>query len=278
MSTLFVIVGGLGKSIIWTSLIEKLNAKYGQKISVMSPWPLVFHNNENIDRIESLLHFHYYEQLKIYDDIIYHEPYFSDFLQHKDKHVLESWAQAYEIEDVINKPYLNNKSNIDDAHKYLSEPVLNDYCIVQFTATQNYYDTYAGENKSSFSIKSYYPTLIEKLIHKIKHNLNLDIICLRRDTDHKPSNTITYDPPDYGGVLDVISLINEAKFIVCIDSSLMHIAATTNKTKEVIVLWNETQQSYKRVGYDFFTNMSCSNNMYNDIPPEEIFSKIKEVL
>ena len=30
----------------------------------MSPWPLVFHNNENIDRIESLLHFHYYEQLK----------------------------------------------------------------------------------------------------------------------------------------------------------------------------------------------------------------------
>jgi hypothetical protein len=278
MSTLFVIVGGLGKNIIWTSLIEKLNVKYGEKISVMTPWPLVFHNNENIDRIESLLHFHYYEQLTIYDDIIYHEPYFSDFLQHKDKHVLESWAQAYGIENVINKPYLNHKSNIDNTHIYLSEEILNDYCIIQFTGAPNYYDTYAGENKSSFNKKSYHPQLIEKLIYKIKRNLKLDIVCLRRDTDHKPSNTITYDPPDYGGVLDMVHLINGAKFIVCIDSSLMHLAATTNKTKEVIVLWNETQQSYKRVGYDFLTNMSCSNNVYNDIPPEEIFSKIEEVL
>ncbi len=95
MKNLFVVVGGLGKNIIWTSLIEQLNVKCGENISVMTPWPFVFYNNKNIDHIEPLRDFPFNEQLTIYDDIIYHEPYFSDFLKYKDKHVLESWAQAY---------------------------------------------------------------------------------------------------------------------------------------------------------------------------------------
>ena len=47
MKNLFVVVGGLGKNIIWTSLIEQLNVKCGENISVMTPWPFVFYNNKN---------------------------------------------------------------------------------------------------------------------------------------------------------------------------------------------------------------------------------------
>jgi len=71
-------------------------------------------------------------------------------------------------------------------------------------------------------------------------------------------------------------LIDGAKFIVCIDSALMHLAATTNNNK-VIVLWNETQQNHRRIGYNFQTNISCSNDICNDISPDIIFEKIENL-
>ena len=276
MKNLFVVVGGLGKNIIWTSLIEQLNVKCGENISVMTPWPFVFYNNKNIDHIEPLRDFPFNEQLTIYDDIIYHEPYFSDFLKYKDKHVLESWAQAYGIENVINKPYLNHNLDIGQAHKYLSSELLNDYCIVQFSGAPNYYDANFGDNKNNIGKRDYRPDLAEKLVHKIKNNLKLDVICLRRDDQYKPSAAITYTSKDEEGVLDIIPLIDGAKFIVCIDSALMHLAATTNNNK-VIVLWNETQQNHKRIGYDFQINLSCSNDMCNDISPDIIFDTMENV-
>ena len=113
MKNLFVVVGGIGKNIIWTCLINELNYNYGQcgdKISVMTPWPFVFYKNENIDFIEPLAGFPFNEQLTKFDDIIYFEPYFSDFLKYKDKHILNSWAEGYGINsDFQKKPYLNYK-------------------------------------------------------------------------------------------------------------------------------------------------------------------------
>ena len=64
MKNLFVVVGGLGKNIIWTSLIEQLNVKCEENISVMTPWPFVFYNNKNIDRIEPLRDFPFNEQFR----------------------------------------------------------------------------------------------------------------------------------------------------------------------------------------------------------------------
>ena len=57
----------------------------------------------------------------------------------------------------------------------------------------------------------------------------------------------------------------------------MHLAATTDNDK-VIVLWNETQQNNKRIGYDFQTNLLCSNDICNDISPDEVFRAVESKL
>ena len=280
MKNLFVVVGGIGKNIIWTCLINELNYNYGQcgdKISVMTPWPFVFYNNENIDFIEPLAGFPFNEQLTKFDDIIYFEPYFSDFLKYKDKHILNSWAEGYGINsDFQKKPYLNYKP-LNTKNKYLSGEIEKDYCIVQFSGAPNYYDQSFGDNQNSLGKRDYRPDLVEKLIHKIKHHLNLDVICLRKENQHKPSNVISYTSNEDQGLLDILPLIEKAKFVICIDSALMHLAATTDNDK-VIVLWNETQQNNNRIGYDFQTNLLCSNDICNDISPDEVFRAVESKL
>ena len=63
--------------------------------------------------------------------------------------------------------------------------------------------------------------------------------------------------------------------MICIDSALMHFAATTNKGKKTIVLWNKTQTSFERIGYNFQTNITDDSDLCIGLDPQIILDKIK---
>ena len=101
-------MGCLGKNLLWTSLIPSLCEKDEvDKISVMTPWPFLFNTNTQIETVEPLTDFRYYPSLTKYDNIIYHEPYFSNYIKSEKMHMLDDWEEGYNITTVSHKHYIN---------------------------------------------------------------------------------------------------------------------------------------------------------------------------
>ena len=173
-------------------------------------------------------------------------------------HILDDWAMGYNIEPVIPKPYINIKR----PYKYeLSEPLTKSYCVVQFNGGA----LHNGENK--INPRDYRLDLVQTLIHRIRHQMNLDVVCFRHEKEPRPSDTITFIS-NTEHTLDIVPVIDKAEFVICIDSALMHFAATTNKDKKTIVLWNKNQTSPERIGYNFQTNLICDTEICVDIDPQ----------
>jgi ADP-heptose:LPS heptosyltransferase len=272
MKNLYVVTGGLGKTLLWTSLIPSLCKKDEvDKISVMTVWPFLFEINDQIENIEPLLDFRHFPHLEKYDNIIYHEPYLSDYLKEENLHMLDYWADAYGIERIPPKPIIDY--SIASTTKFeLSESLTDPYYVIQFIGGASRH----GEHK--LCPRDYRPDLIEKLNRKIKNEFNLKCVCFRYENEPKPSDTITFRSRTEIDTLGIIPLIDNAKFVVCIDSALMHFAAATNKDEKTIVLWNKPQTTPSRIGYPQQTNIIDENELCIELPPEEILNKIKEVV
>ena len=272
MKNLYIVMGGLGKTVLWTSLIPSLCEKDGvDKISVMTVWPFLFEINDQIENIEPLYDFRYFPHLEKYDNIIYHEPYLSDYLKEENLHMLDNWADAYGIERVPPKPIINY--NIASTTKFeLSEPLTDPYYVIQFVGGAS------RQGEYQLCPRDYRPDLVEKLNRKIKNEFNLKCVCFRYENEPRPSDTITFRSQTEIGTLGIIPLIDNAEFVVCIDSALMHFAASTNKDKKTIVLWNQSQTTPSRIGYPQQTNIIVDDDLCIKISPDEIFNKIKEVV
>ena len=271
MKNLHVVMGGLGKNIIFTSLIPSLCEKDDtDKVSIMTPWPFVFNSNERVESIEHPMGWEYYSNLSKYDNIIYHEPYLSNYIKTEKLHILDAWADMYGIEKVFPKPYINIKNIVDEYE--LSETLKQkEYCVVQFNGGK------VGGCPNKNEARDYRLDKVQSIIYKIRHKLELDVICFRYEDEPKPSDTITFKSKTERGTLGIIPIIDKAKFVVCIDSALMHFSASTNKNERTIVLWNKNQTQPERIGYDFQTNIITDNDVCIDVDSQIVFDKILEV-
>jgi len=271
MKNIYIVTGGLGKNILFTSLIPSLCKKDKvERISIVATWPHVFSSNEQVDQVQPFLNLGWKHEpiLEQYDNVIYHEPYLSNYIKDKDMHMLNDWANGLGISlvDPKPKPYIKN-TNEDDYS--LSEPLTKSkYCVVQVNGGAGQF----GENVNS--PRDYRLDLVQKLIFRIKKQLDLDVVCFRLESEPKPSDTITFKSKSEEGVLGILPLIENAEFVVTIDSALMHFAACTDK--KTITLWNTSQTSPERIGYTFQTNLTCYNDIAIDIDPNLIIEKIVE--
>ena len=263
---------GLGKNIIFSSLIPNLCKKdEAESISIITPWSVVFKYNEQVDKILPPPGWKHETILEQFDNIIYHEPYLSNYLKEKTLHITEDWANGLGITITNPKPIIKHKYYKELKNDYsLSESITKKYCVIQVNGGNEVY----GKNVNS--PRDYRLDLVQKLISRIKNKLDLDVVCFRLPSEPKPSDTITFESKSEKGVLGILPLIENAEFVVTIDSALMHFSACTDKGKKTIVLWNTTQTSPERIGYTFQTNLTCHNDIAIDIDPNLIIEKIVE--
>jgi len=271
MNNLHVVMGGIGKNIIFTSLISGLCKKDNvDKISMMTAWDYIFKNNKQVNNVEPAnVDFRYVQELEKYDNIIYYEPYLSNYAKDNDLHILNAWADMYGIDRVQNIPYIN-VDKIESKYDISSEFTKKEYCVVQFNGAK-------GGMPEAFvnEPKDYRLDLVQKLVHKLKNVLDLDVVCLRHDNEPKPEGIITFGPdPNNDSLLNIIPLIKKSKFVITIDSALMHLSALTNT--KTIVLWNESQTRPQRIGYNKHTHLCCNNDIAIDIDVTNILERIDE--
>lgn len=275
---LYVIQNGFGKNVLFTSLIEKLKKRDKNNISIMSYWPFVFKDNPHV---ENLIGFSPYPwqwspQTQGFDNIIYQEPYYSNYLSDKSTHIIHHWADLLKIDRLKTiKPFVKIGAELEEHAKASFGEVLNhDFCIVQF---------YGGPNpeKDKFrpSERDYNPVLADTIISRIMKELNMEVISFSHENQKQLSGTLRFqiEPENPSDVLTILPLIQKAKFVITIDSSLMHLSACTDNDN-VFVLWNENVTSPERLGYSNHTHFRCKFSPTINVDPDDILAKVSEVV
>jgi hypothetical protein len=268
----YIIDGGIGKHIMFASLIDKLAKKAGQPIQIHTPYVNVFAFNPNVKLVFDANTISLNDpRILASDNIYYSEPYKSNFLLGKE-HLIESYCREFGIEFNKNMfPKMFTANLKETAEKYLREnDITGKYVLVQFTGGQTpigfkntnpYISTNPGRNYPSF--------LAQQVINKLK-DLYPDITIIDCTLPNEPSYTNTIKCTEHWILIH--ELLKKSEGFIGIDSYLNHMSAST-KVKGV-VLWGSTK--WTQFGWSHNKNLSYfmenewDNSKYNDSDPRNI--------
>jgi len=235
---LYVLEGGIGKNICFTSCLPKLG-----KVNLMSTWPKVFTNHPNVN-------FCYDFQI---NPLIDKTKFFNKF---KNIHMI----QGYDGFFVKNKTHLVNNfhrllgfqmnENIDNEIYFTEkeeediQPIINqlkDFVLVQFVGSDESF-----QETDFFGSRSLIKQEAQEIIDIINFDLKLNVLNVYSSKDLF-KNTARLDIQlDYR---NYAHLIKYAKSFVAIDSSLNHMSANKFCDTKGVVLWND-ENAHERFCYD----------------------------
>jgi len=256
---LYFVKGGLGKQIAFTAIIEGLFEKIQNKICIHSNYYPVFANHPKIAK--QILYYNYFlsenaqSYYKKYNQISSADPYCTDFLK-GDKHLIDSFAELYDVKNYIKKPDLYIDENLE---KHLKKDILklNKFILVQF---------YGGGSRDYH----YGQEVVNLLIKKYP---SINIVNMRNS--NQPN------------LLGCVNMLNEsyeafiiyAKYCISflsIDSCLMHMCSNRHFNKKGVCLWGTT--SSKMFGYEQNINICSDYPDSNEIEPKLVLEKMEEIL
>lgn len=263
---LYLTIGGLGKTVSFSSIIEDLYNKDKRKICIESGWPEVFYNNpyvasssffnENDKFISNSSYFKNYENIYGFD------PYYSNFLK-KDQHIIHSFQELYGL-NIEDKEPVIYFDPVEEQNILSWVNNIKPFILVQFNggAMHNHPDPQFGK------LRNY--SYGQELINTIKNNF-------------PTLNIITFDKQQYQNTLNVqiqkrehyFILAKYAEYFIGIDSSLQHFASNKLINKKGIVLWGGSDP--KHYGYKKNINLISKYPYRVEITPKEVFENIKKL-
>ena len=236
----FRVEGGLGKHIVFTSLLKPLYEKYG-KINMISPYNDVFDNNKYVEHSWGSEEFDMNsKELKKYvSDIEFYEPYKTGFA-FRNEHIKDMWGDAFGVK-AENKPSFEANKETKEQVKEILKAIGDKYFVVQFSGGQPPigFDQQNIYQHNPMQLARNYPYQMSHiLVQKLK----------AKYPDYKVIDFTLPNEPTIDGTerfalpyLGYKEICKNAKDIVCIDSALAHIAAATEKS--AIVLWNDKAEA-----------------------------------
>ena len=250
MNAVIAIEGGLGKNIMALSLMEKLKEKY-KEIYVISPYFDLYKCNPYVTDAFSMGQYGLYEQLILRDDtvVLWKEPYNNNRFIKKKCHLLDAWCEELDIEyktdlyPIINVDQLSPKIKKDV--DYVKKEIGQNYIIVQFVGGQSPVasnDNYDPKNEALK--RNYFKG--EEIVNYFSEKYKVVNYNLLNELTFR--NSMKFQLP----YICYAELIKSAVFTICIDSSLQHMAASTDTP--TFVIWGETRPEH--FGWDKHINMS----------------------
>lgn len=257
--------GGLGKNIMLTSILTELKAQGGyDEIYVISPYHDVFKACSAVtDAFQPGLGTLYQELVLDEDcDVLWREPYSNQKFIKKQCHLFEAWAEEFGIklgnyaDEYV--PQLDKiESEYPQLRKIADEKMAewnHNFCLVQFTGGQSPLSPMKDQNGN--------PLPYMNAQEAIKRNYAKGEQVVKLLKEKWPDTTVVHfglpNEPSVEGAIKIEVpyltyhlLAAEAKEIICIDSSLQHLATGVNDN--VTVVWGETRPEH--FGY------SCNRNV-----------------
>ena len=254
---LFVLEGGIGKQVAFTALIKELKKRNG--VAILTPYVDIFVGIPEVDAVYDMASTPLTPEFFRKFNNIYHQDAYKGNYEKGDYHLIDAYCDICHISKVDRKPYLPQKFAV-------SVPE-GKYVIVQFSG---------GQSPINFNAQSSYQTnnmrigrnYVENAQEIVDYLISKGYKVIQYGLPNEPrfKGILTYDMP----YMNYLELIRKAEFIVAIDSSLMHLTASTD-TKGVI-LWGMT--SPQQLGYKQFTNLESDLPQVVKINSEKIYKAI----
>lgn len=267
MLTTYVVEGGIGKCTAFTAIVPKLAEKAGEAIQVYTPYVDLFAGNPHVRQVFDQASIPYSDpRVQQSDDIIFCEPYKSNFLKGK-QHLIESYAEILGVSYNQDTPCLYTEYLKGHADKALSEANIGKFMIVQLTGGQTPVNFDPSNQYVSIDANRNYPFfLAQKLINQLREEF----------PDTTILNYSLPNEPNYEGTTKIQlpyavwhEMLKKAEGFISIDSCLQHFSASAKKPG--VVLWGSTRWS--QLGYEQNTNLSFhmeDASLFDPLDPRNI--------
>jgi hypothetical protein len=240
----YIIEGGIGKQVAFTSIIDALVKKDKEKIQVYSPYVDIFGGNTNIrfalDANTIPVH-----DKRILDsqNICFCEPYKANFLK-GDHHIIQSYCKLFGVKyDESMRPKMYTDHYKDPAKKITGD---DDFIVIQFSGGQapagfNAQNPYVSNDPT----RNYNPFLAQKVIDLIKgkrENLKIINFGLPNEPNYKETEKPKLMP--FAQWHEILKLPN-CKGFISTDSCLSHFARSAGR--KGVAIWGGTR--WTQFGY-----------------------------
>jgi len=243
----YVVEGGVGKCVAFTSLIPKLSKK--SEVQIYTPYIDCFAGNPDVKMaFESTLPLQD-SRIMASDNIYYSEPYKSNF-QFGKQHLIESYCELHNVEfDKSMKPKIYTDRHKDSVKEWLDKNEIKKYILIQLSGGQskwNYADNVQYQNINPN--RNYQPYLAQQVVNMLLEEYpNTTII-----------NCVLPNEPHYQGTIrcdlhwsQIHEMLKGSEGFVCIDSCLNHFSASAEK--HGVVIWGSTR--WTQFGYSHNKNL-----------------------
>ena len=247
MLNTYIVEGGVGKCVAFTSLIPKLRKK--SEIQIYTPYIDCFAGNPDVKlALEESLPLQD-PRIMASDNIYYSEPYKSNF-QFGKQHLIESYCQLHNVDfDKSMKPKIYTDRHKDSVKEWLDKNEIKKYILIQLSGGQskwNYADGVQYQNINPN--RNYQPFLAQQLVNML----------LEEYKDTTIINCVLPNEPHYQGTIrcdlhwsQIHEMLKGSEGFISIDSCLNHFSASAEK--HGVVIWGSTR--WTQFGYSHNKNL-----------------------
>ena len=247
MLNTYVVEGGVGKCVAFTSLIPSLRKK--SEVQIYTPYIDCFAGNPDVKlALEETLPLQD-PRIMASDNIYYSEPYKSNF-QFGKQHLIESYCELHNVNfDKSMKPKIYTDRHKDNVREWLDKNEIKKYILIQFSGGQpkwNYADGVQYQNINPN--RNYQPFLAQQLVNML----------LEEYKDTTIINCVLPNEPHYQGTIrcdlhwsQIHEMLKGSEGFISIDSCLNHFSASAEK--HGVVIWGSTR--WTQFGYSHNKNL-----------------------
>jgi hypothetical protein len=260
MNIIFKIDGGLGKSVMGTAICEVIKKQYPKSnLIVITSYPEVFLCNPFVDKT-----YHHDNMTYFYKDVIdnkqikafLHNPYFETSFITREKHLLETWCEMFELKYTGEKPqiFLSQREELFYVNQSQFQKPL--FVLQTNGGADNQGHQYSWARDIPINVA-------QEIVNEFSKDY--DIFHIRKPNQIQLQNTISFET----NFRHLCVLIKYSTKRLLIDSFAQHVAASFNLSS--IVCW--IANDYKQFGYE--TNVNIQSNQ-ETLQPELKFSQFSK--
>ncbi|MDR1451374.1 MAG: hypothetical protein LBI57_03455 [Helicobacteraceae bacterium] len=261
MRKTYIIKGGLGKSIAFSALVQKLAEKEGEKINVISAYPDIFAWSPYIDRSWSAAQFDQNPELQAAGKLIAAEPYDCEYKYDPDQHICAWWANEFDVNFDPNADLpriaLGGKA-LEISETIRARIAGRSFGVVQFSG---------GQSPEGYNPDAHYPLTPMTLSRNYPPQI-ANVLMRRLRAAYPRTEWINFalsNEPDIlaaskinAPYIAALELAKNAAIIVCIDGALAHFAAAAGRS--AVVLWNSfAWANPNKYGWHIHKNLVAPN-------------------
>jgi len=250
----YVVEGGVGKCVAFTSLITKLRKK--SEVQIYTPYIDCFAGNTDVKMaFESTIPLQD-PRIMASNNIYYSEPYKSNF-QFGKQHLIESYCELHNVEfDKSMKPKIYTDRHKDSVKEWLDKNEIKKYILIQLSGGQSKWNYADGSQYQNINPnRNYQPFLAQQVVNML----------LEEYKDTTIINCVLPNEPHYQGTIrcdlhwsQIHEMLKGAEGFISIDSCLNHFSASAEK--HGVVVWGSTR--WTQFGYSHNKNLQF--HMKND--------------